>query len=656
MNSSEVYMLEGVLKGIIRDYLEVYPSDAVECERDLGRVSLASQTRGLGFFLLDLPAMGKHFDKCLATGLLTLSGVAHCGPRWSKSPVPRLFSGLMSRVFEIDSGLLRSDVDVNVILFLRQIYYFAKGFKYDCSFERTAQAVIDFYETDRALRSPTLNWEDDRLDLDRLRDLHFDDSVSLQDLPVSHSIECRWRAGWDYEGVRKLQEGFDIVASALGPFDALEFKPRHGPGAVADLGSGESKYTFPNWTSKLDSSFPFADLAFANYADWADCGVSYAFDSEVPSELISVPKSAKGPRLIAKEPTSHQWCQQILLDYFTRAIEDSHLGYSINLRDQNPSRVLALQASQEGSLSTIDLSAASDRISTWLVERAFRRNPTLIHALHSSRTRKIINKIGIHHPEIPEGPFELKKFSTMGSACTFPVQSIIFSTIATVTILIFEGRPVTKSSMRWASKCVRVFGDDIIIPTKYDEAVRGMLTILGLKVNHDKSFSQGLFRESCGMDAYAGYDVTPARINCIPAIAKPQTVMSSLDASNNFFMKGFWHTAQFIESLLPRWVRRNSPIVDYSLGETGLLSFCGSDTSHLKSVWDPILQQENVKAIVLKSTVGRYSQDGRLDLFQYFTENPDPDVVWSPGRVKPSKQFLCLGKVPTRYYIRLTRK
>ncbi|DAD51193.1 TPA_asm: RNA-directed RNA polymerase [ssRNA phage SRR7976325_25] len=656
MNKSEVRMLEGVLEAIIHDYLQVYPSDAVECERDLGRVSLASQTRGLGFFLLDLPAMGKHFDKCLATGLLTLSGVAHSGPRWPKSPVPRLFSGLVSRVFEINSGRLRSDADVNVILFLRQMYYFAKGYKHDCSFERTAQAVIDFYETDRALRSPSLNWQDDRLDLDRLCHLHFDDSISLQDLPVSHSIECRWRAGWDYEGVRSLQKGFDIVASSLGDFDPLEFRPKHGPGAVADLRSDESKYTFPNWTDKLDSVFPFADLAFANYADWADVGISYSFDSEAPSELISVPKSAKGPRLIAKEPTSHQWCQQILLKYFIRGIERSHLGNSIDLRDQTPSRELALQASQSGILSTIDLSAASDRISTWLVERAFRRNPTLIRALHASRTRKIINKIGIHHPEIPNGPFELSKFSTMGSACTFPVQSIVFATIATVTILIFEGRPVTPSTMRWASKSVRVFGDDIIIPTKYDEAVRGMLTILGLKVNHDKSFSQGLFRESCGMDAYAGYEVTPARINCIPNNAKPQTVMSTLDASNNFFMKGFWHTAHFIESLLPRWVRRNSPIVDCSLGEVGLTSFCGSDISHLDGGWDPYLQQEVVKALKLKSSVGHYAQDGRLDLFQYFTEQPDPEVIWSPGRVKPSKQNICLGKVPSRYYIRLVRK
>jgi len=650
MNKSEVHMLEGVLEGIITDYLEMYPSDAVEGERDLGRVSLAARTRGLGFFLLDLPAMGKHFDKCLSLGLLTQSGVAHFGPRWPGSSLPRLFSGAMSRVFDRYSNRLRSDVDENVILFLRQMFYFAKGYKHECSYERTAQAVVDFYETDRALRSSSLSWEDDSMDLSRLHHLHFRDDVSLEDLPVSHSIECRWAAGWHYEGVSSLQAGFDIVASRLGEFDPFEFRPKHGPGAVSDLKTDESKFSFPNWTEKLDRVFPFADLAFVNYADWVDTGISYTWDSEPPSELLVVPKSAKGPRLIAKEPTSHQWCQQILLGYFIRGIERCWLSNSISLNDQDPSRIQALQASQSGSLATIDLSAASDRISTWLIERAFRRNPTLISALHASRTRKIINNIGINHKEIPSGPHILKKFSTMGSACTFPVQSIVFSTIATVAILIFEGMAVNDRTMRWASRSVRVFGDDIIIPTKYDEVVRGLLTVLGLKVNHDKSFSQGLFRESCGMDAYAGYDVTPARVNCSPTIAKPHTIMSTLDASNNFFKKGFWHTSAFIESLLPQWVRSNSPIVSYGSGETGLVSFCGSKVSHLKQMWDPNTQQDVCKSVTIRSKTDRYTQDGRLDLFQYFTERPKPDCHWVPGRVKPTKQILCLGKVPIRFF------
>ncbi|UJQ85605.1 MAG: putative replicase protein [Suhnsivirus montiscola] len=651
MRRCEVHSLQGVLESLLRDYLKSYPSDTEEVERDISRLSLLVQTRGRGVFLLDLPALGKHFDRCLSDGVYSESSIPLNRKRWPDSPLPRFLSGVLLRVFERNSGRLRSDVDINVVSFLRQIYYFAKGYEDACSKEREAEAVSDFYRTDREVRIGTLSWSADRIDLERLPTLGFRGEIDFRDFPVGVHLRTRWESGLYTEGPERFQSVCDYVASRLGLFSPFTYKPRHGPGAVSDLRSNESKYSLPNWTEKLDRVFPFADFAFANYAEWADTAISDGFGNEAPSKLTIVPKSAKSPRLIASEPTSHMWCQQTILKYLLSGIERTSLRNSISLNDQEPSRVLALEASKEGRFATIDLSSASDRLSTWLVERVFRRNSPLIEALHAARTRHIVNGTGYETPEIPKGSYPLNKFVTQGTACTFPVQSIVFALICISAIIIHDNQKVTGGAIRRASKMVRVFGDDIIIPTRYDEAVRWLLTVVGLKVNHDKSFSVGNFRESCGMDAFRGYDVTPQHLNTLPDTSRASTLMSAVDCSNNFFRSGYWQTAAYIESTLPRWVQMNLPVVAIGSGRTGLESFCGADVSHLRKVWHDNYQQWDVKTVVLSGKTGRHAQTGQHDLFQYFTEEPAPDTIWEPGRARVPTQYLRVGRVPMRYYL-----
>lgn len=678
MRKSEVQVLQGLLLAILADYKQAYPSDAIEVDRDISRLSLAVQTRGSSIFLLDLPALGKHFDQCLEAGVYTRSGLPLSGRRWPGEELPKLFSGILVRVFERGSGQLRSQVDPNVVMFLRQIYQFAKGFNHECSKTRTADAVIEFYETDRRIPEPDLDWSGDVIDLDRARRLTLDDRYPIQgfsgfdandrNVPGDSDACDPWR---EFSEVDKIElrdlfkRGFgkhcqfavDYVSTTFGLFDPFHHMPKHGPGAVSDLGTKESKYSFPSWSDKLEKCFPFADLAFVHYGEWIDSYHQHS-DAEAPSKLLIVPKTAKAPRLIASEPTSHQWCQQILLSFLVAGIKRSCLRNSISLDDQEPSRALALQASHDMQFSTIDLSSASDRISTWLVERFFRRNLPLLDALHSVRSRWIINGTRVSHPSIPEGVVSLRKFTTMGSACTFPVQSIIFATLAIATILFEENRRPTVASMRRASRMVRVFGDDIIVPTKHDEAVRRTLSVFGLKVNQTKSFRKSHFREACGMDAWCGFDVTPARLNAVPSTTRPSSIMSGIDASNNFFKKGYWHASAYIESLLPPWVRKNLPVVAYTSGRVGLTSFCGPRLDHLRVTWDEATQQRVVTTIVPKARVGRFPQTGQHDLFQYFTERPNyrlvigskgPTVKWEPGRSHVLREYLTLRRVPLRF-------
>jgi hypothetical protein len=547
----------------------------------------------------------------------------------------------MVRVFDRDSGCLRSDVDVNVIAFIRQLYYFAKGYKRDCSTKRAKAAVEEFYVVEREIRQPTLNWADDRMDLSCIRTISFD-SLHSRENPAGEPRLEDPQCSADYSGItRTLELVCDYFAAGFGEFDFAEWPAKHGPGAVSDLKQDVTKFTFPSWSEKLENAFPYADLAFMDYSDWVDHHSQPCLDREQPSKLLTVPKTAKGPRLIASESVAHQWCQQILLRYFLAGIQNTPLRNSISLKDQEPSRLLVLKASLSGEYGTIDLSAASDRISCWLVERAFRRNPPLLNALHACRTRFIKNgtKIKLDVPlELP-----LRKFSTMGSACTFPVQSILFACISIATILFEENRRVTPRSIARVSRAVRVFGDDIIVPNCHFDAVCRNLTILGLKVNVTKSFSEGLFRESCGMDAWGGFDITPAHFNRVPDTARPASWMSVVDSASNFHKKGYWQTSAFIESTIPPWLRKQLPVVSPRCGQFGLSSFCGNAIASLKRRWNPFLQREEVRLAKLSSKVIRCPQTGRHDLFQFFTERPAPDTNWEPGRVRESSEYLTLG-------------
>jgi len=196
---------------------------------------------------------------------------------------------------------------------------------------------------------------------------------------------------------------------------------------------------------------------------------------EPPSRLLAVPKTAKGPRLIASEPTAHQWCQQLV----KRFLEERLIGLFdtnfISFTNQGLSQELVSKASLDRSLATVDLSSASDRLTCWVVERAFRSNPSLLRAFHATRTRWTVDRV---NKSDPPNYFVTKKFVSQGTAVTFPVQSIIFLIIA-LTACGFEARHpedffcnkrIYNSLARFRHK-VRFYGDDIIIPKQGYESL-----------------------------------------------------------------------------------------------------------------------------------------------------------------------------------------
>ncbi|UJQ85001.1 MAG: putative replicase protein [Alehxovirus allofundihabitans] len=626
---SYVLYLQGLYSAIISQIAEHRPHLQLDCLRDHSRLLSLVDRRGLHFLMIDLPLMGKHFDKCLAKGRLTPSGSAGQRPYKRNVAIPRLFKGLLQLVFD-DSGVLRANPDIQAISYLRQLYYAAKKVKVPCEDSRTWEHVNEFFKVDLQCRHPSLEWDEDVI---RTSDL---DSVCLSDATV-RSRDCGGNLSlFDGEPTQSdppperstleaTQRVADIVSSLIGRFDPLEWRTKHGPGAVADLGRTQFKYDFPTWPAKLSGVFPQAEFAFANYGLWLDSLGSdghFPSENEPPSKLIAVPKTLSGPRLIASEPVSHQWCQQAVKDFLATRLAETPIRSSIRFDDQTQNQAFALRASHTQSHVTVDLSSASDRLSCWVVERIFRRNHSLIEALHATRTRWVINTIDRKSPRY----HRLRKFACMGSACTFPVQSYVFCILAVSSVLVSRGIYPTIRSIQKASQEVRVFGDDIIVPSDGWTVLQGLLGHLGLEVNHKKTFENGKFRESCGVDAYDGTDVTPTYSMTYPEVSRPGSIMSLVDTHNNFAKRGYWRVCEYIKSTVLKVRHFAFPQVPIGSGTLGWADPMGYDYSRLRRRYNRDLHRVEYLCDSAISRVTRTPPRSGSGILQYFTEAKHPPL------------------------------
>jgi hypothetical protein len=220
----------------------------------------------------------------------------------------------------------------------------------------------------------------------------------------------------------------------------------------------------------------------------------------------------------------------------------------------------------------------------------------------------------------------LRKFVTMGNACTFPVESLIFLSIAIATVLTHRGLRGTPKQIRQLAGQVAVFGDDIVIPTDCRELFVEALEILDFKVNAHKSYWSGNFRESCGVDAFRGVNVTPAYWRTFND-GKPEALASTVESANNFKKKFLLSAADRLASTTPRVI----PVVHMRSGVFGLKSFAGPDTRGFKHRVNQALQRDEVLVASLIGKQNRLPIEDDSALLQYFTEDPDPFTKWSSG-------------------------
>jgi hypothetical protein len=644
MTKSYVPFFLGLYREILTDFSAAYPGMVSNFRRDFQRLEKLANSRGDRLFTIDLPSICKELDYSFTIGELSLSSSSLVITGKQKdSRIPRLFGELWMLIFD-QSGLMVEDPDVTGIFFLRQILNVSKKIEFDCPDSAVFKATAEYFRIESRMRPYTLNWDEDCIK--RTFVSLTDATASNSSLPLCDLMGDYIPSYLDHGLISTLdvvQRTADLLMNDLGDFDPLEWDFRHGRGRVSDAQVGD-KYCFPNWPKKLDTMFPLAEFAFVNYSYWID---HLSKDSntlsihEPPSRLIKVPKTQKAPRLIASEPTAHQWCQQSVRSFIEHTVPRSGFRNSISFGNQEPNRSMAMRASKDGYYATIDLSSASDRLSLWTVERFF-RNSNLLNVFHSVRTRWIVNNIDKKQPQF----HKLRKFASQGSALTFPIQTLVYSAAAIGCILSIRELPITMQNILSVGKDVRVFGDDIIVPVDTADVVIQVLQFLGLEVNRDKTFTEGNFRESCGIDAFLGHDVTPGYIKKPLNPRQPESLISNVQVSNNFHMKGLWNTARWLmDQCLALFTNVNIPVISKASGTFGWSSYVGTFVS-TRMRWNTSLHMREIQVTTPTGVTDIGNQHGHSSLFQYFTERPSPETNWVHGFVKKSATRLRRKWVP----------
>lgn len=299
---------------------------------------------------------------------------------------------------------------------------------------------------------------------------------------------------------------------------------RHGPGSVAEgpLSKFE-KYKALAMDTRLKLCLQCGD-----YGDDLRCyfPLGYLPDLNRTSRVVFVPKNAKKLRTICSEPSSLQYVQQGVMRVLYKYIaKHPYLSRHIFLRDATRNHDLACCGSVFGTFCTIDLSAASDSVSMSLVRRLFRGTPLYKWMLGTRSDRTLL----------PDGTtVDLSIFAPMGSALCFPTECLIFAAVIEYVTRLRHHRHITDK--QWL-----VYGDDMIVNPVIVGEVMDVLLSLGFKVNHDKSFVAGPFRESCGKEFYKGVEVTPLyyRISAVAESLSPSQYDSYCSTINLSGERGF---------------------------------------------------------------------------------------------------------------------
>jgi len=527
---------------------------------------------------------------------------------------------------------LISTDDPNVVFFTRQILYLYKKVKIDCPPLRLKEAVNAFVDIESSLRAPNGTWNND---------IWVNHRYTFSD-DSDNSAHPRGKHLW-----KTVDDVFASIVP-MSEVNGLHLSPRHGPGAVADMKFGGDKYSFPHWPSKLEGVFPWC--AFAQHREdlhITEDDTKYVINPspiEPPAKLIAVPKNYKGPRLIASEPIAHQFLQQGLLKWL-RTNLSKPLRTSIDFKSQKPSQDAALLASKDGQSATVDLSSASDRMSCWAVERAFGSNQSLLQALHAVRTRTIIDSTGTDE----NLHIQLKKFAAQGSAVTFPIQTILYAGLCFAAVLFTENKRVTRRNLMRVARKVRVFGDDIIIPKSAVPVLGILLHSLELKVNVDKTFTEGTFRESCGMDAWCGHNVTPCYLSAFYLENHRPTgeqIVSWVDVSNNAHKKGLWSLSSYMQTSIPLVMRKKMLTSSEEGDGIRFFSFCSGYTTSSRQRVCKHLHRPEAKLLVLRSRQQKKERGSWNDLYQWLIEDPEPHTKWKSGYITKNSVVLDTEWVP----------
>lgn len=511
--------------------------------RDIETLRNRVNREGFPFLSVELPKL----DKALLAGISDGTFVTPDGFRTKhNSKLPSFLYGLFSEVFD-DMGTYLGNQASDAAV--RDIHQFTSFF-YKVETEFTLEQKFTFAEKFMATEA-------------EVNALTFDKTS-----PV-------------------LRIASDLITSVLAGFNLQDIVCKDGPGATANS-------TFFNKKSKkLDNyectSWEYLPLFFSNNNHmWAETHrwPKEGERKEPTSKVCFVPKDSRGPRVISAEPRECQWIQQGIRGFIYDAVERSPLTRGqVNFTDQSINSELAIKASVEKNLATLDLSDASDRISLRLVEILFSGVPQLLDALKVSRSVQTELTVS----DDLKWTHKLSKFAPMGSAVCFPVLALVVWSLIKASIYLECSDE--QINLPWCDTCpsdeVFVFGDDIIVSSYYATTAINALESHGLKVNIRKSFIECDFSESCGMDAYKGRRITPVRLR------HPLRVTPKINGKNSITPKSYHFSHVETANMLASEGRYGAALylAKHTQKEIGDLPFGYPHSEYLCFHKDPVMER-----------------------------------------------------------------
>jgi len=506
--------------------------------RDINTVSERVKHEGESFLTISLPSLGKSTQKWIDSGEV---GINSAFARDRGGRLPRFLGGFFCRVFDRDSGLLLDEPCVASIRAIRQLTLFFGKIELACSPARMTQAIKNYLECEHEVRL-------------------FDTELSESDLREFTQMS-NMLYGRVFDRVDR-----DVYYGRL--------VPKHGPGSTSDGLLGNGKFRQSTWTERLESAGVAAgEHLLPNWRFYRQLEDVHFVEpgSELPVKVCLVPKTMKTPRVIAMEPTCMMYVQQALNRCLLESIKrDDFLSKIIGFDDQVPNNDLARRGSIDTRTATLDLSDASDRVSNQLVRAMLQRWPNFGAAVEAARSRRAT---------LPDGSTtRLAKFASMGSALCFPMEALVFTTLIFMGIQRSLNTSLCRRDLRVFSDSVRIFGDDLIVPTDHVLRVVESLEHFGAKVGSDKSFWTGKFRESCGREYFNGEDVSIVRCRqALPTQLQDATeVQSAVSLRNQLFWSGYWKTCRWLDEQLRELFRGRFPVVESTssvLGRESTLSY-----------------------------------------------------------------------------------
>lgn len=362
-----------------------------------------------------------------------------------------------------------------------------------------------------------------------------DEFIGLQDRQPS--IDRLALVNSQFNNVLNCARG--ILETVFIDYDPKDI-PLHGSGAVADRLSRVDRYV------NLYDHPVMLDAVQQHCSYWIHADIAlkgYRISERKTARVVSVVKEYGKPRFITVIDSDLMLKQQAIMNDIMSFIETgnhSASGY-VNFTDQEINQSLVCCAHEMG-LATMDLKDASNlvfRNTAWAVLPG-----NIFEKVDSCRP----TYVDLDAVSPGAGVIELNTFLPQGAATCFPIEALVFWAIATAVSRLFgDGSPV------W------VYGDDIICSMSIYVTLVKVFTAVGFKVNLDKSYSDGPFRESCGLDVLSNTDVTPVRFrNSCYSLALSCNALSSKEGSSLFNdgtakLTAHLSTVAFIRQMVDKW-------------------------------------------------------------------------------------------------------